>query len=103
MRVSRKAVDVRRVFKLERLIAWFHFITRSACDEHGAEVADLEEELLSADVFMQISSMTQLGMLSINRGSAMEGGLYQCNISRDLAERLAQNLGVNLATYLKYV
>ncbi len=97
------AVDVRRVFKLERLIAWFHFITRSACDEHGAEVADLEEELLSADVFMQISSMTQLGMLSINRGSAMEGGLYQCNISRDLAERLAQNLGVNLATYLKYV
>jgi len=97
------AVDVRRVFKLERLIAWFHFITRSACDEHGAEVADLEEELLSADVFMQISSMTQLGLLSINRGSAMEGGLYQCNISRDLAERLAQNLGVNLATYLKYV
>lgn len=97
------AVDKRRVFKLERLIAWFHFITRSACDEHGAEVADLEEELLSADVFMQISSMTQLGMLSINRGSAMEGGLYQCNISRDLAERLAQNLGVHLDTYLKYV
>jgi origin recognition complex subunit 5 len=47
--------------------------------------------------------MTQLGMLSINRGSAMEGGLYQCNISRDLAERLAQNLGVHLDTYLKYV
>jgi len=97
------AVESRRVFKLERLIAWFHFITRSVCDEHGAEVADLEEELLSADVFMQISSMTQLGLLSINRGSAMEGGLYQCNISRDLAEKLAQNLRVNLATYLRYV
>ena len=96
-------MDTRRVFKLERLIAWFHFITRSTCDEHGAEVADLEEELLSADVFMQISSMTQLGLLSINRGSAMEGGLYQCNVSRDLAEKLAQNLGVNLPTYLRYV
>jgi origin recognition complex subunit 5 len=97
------AVEGRRVFKLERLIAWFHFITRSAYDEDGAEVADLEEELLSADVFMQISSMTQLGMLSINRGSAMEGGLYQCNISRDLAQKLAQNLGVKLNTYLKFV
>jgi origin recognition complex subunit 5 len=97
------AVEGRRAFKLERLIAWFHFITRSAYDDDGAEVADLEEELLSADVFMQISSMTQLGMLSINRGVAMEGGLYQCNISRDLAQKLAQNLGVNLNTYLRFV
>ena len=102
-RAAEAAVDGRRVFKLERLIACFHFITRQAYDEDGAEVADLEEELLSADVFMQISSMTQLGMLSINRGSAMEGGLYQCNISRDLATKLAQNLGVNLNAYLKYV
>lgn len=102
-RAAEAAVDGRRVFKLERLIACFHFITRQIYDEDGAEVADLEEELLSADVFMQISSMTQLGMLSINRGSAMEGGLYQCNISRDLATKLAQNLGVNLNAYLKYV
>ena len=102
-RAAEAAVEGRRVFKLERLIACFHFITRQAYDEDGAEVADLEEELLSADVFMQISSMTQLGMLSINRGSAMEGGLYQCNISRDLATKLAQNLGVNLNAYLKYV
>jgi len=102
-RAAEAAVEGRRVFKLERLIACFHFITRQIYDEDGAEVADLEEELLSADVFMQISSMTQLGMLSINRGSAMEGGLYQCNISRDLATKLAQNLGVNLNAYLKYV
>jgi origin recognition complex subunit 5 len=48
-------------FHLERLLAYFRIVTKQAYDEDDAGSEDLNRELLSADVFMQISSWSRWG------------------------------------------
>lgn len=70
-------------------------------DDAGGD--DLARELLSADVFMQISSMVALGLLTrVSGGDALEGVRYRCDIGNDLARKIATNLRVNLDNYLFY-
>jgi origin recognition complex subunit 5 len=46
-------------FNLERLLMIFRMLTKQAYERDGTDSAELENELLSADVFMQISSMVR--------------------------------------------
>ena len=70
----------------------------------GKSAVDLARELLSADVFMQISSMVSLGLLSrVGGADSLESARYRCDIGDDLAQKIAANLRVKLANYLSYV
>jgi origin recognition complex subunit 5 len=79
-------------------------VTKQSYDEAGAGSEDLARELLSADVFMQISSMVSLGLLSrVGGADSLESARYRCDIGDDLAQKIAANLRVKLANYLSYV
>jgi origin recognition complex subunit 5 len=70
---------------------------------YGAGSDDLARELLSADVFMQISSMVALGLLTrVSGGDPLEGVRYRCDIGNELAQKIAANLRVELKNYLFY-
>ena len=89
---------------MERLLAYFRMVTKQSYDEAGAGSEDLARELLSADVFMQISSMVSLGLLSrVGGADSLESARYRCDIGDDLAQKIAANLRVKLANYLSYV
>lgn len=97
------ALDGPGTFHLERLLAYFRVVTKQAYDEDDAGSDDLARELLSADVFMQISSMVSLGLLTrVSGGDALEGVRFRCDIGNDLARKIAANLRVNLDNYLFY-
>ena len=90
-------------FNLERLLAYFRIVTKHAYDEDDAASEELARELLSADVFMQISSMVALGLLTRTSGSdALDGVRFRCDIGNDMARKIAANLRVNLDNYLFY-
>lgn len=90
-------------FNLERLLAYFRIVTKQAYDEDDAASEELARELLSADVFMQISSMVALGLLTRTSGSdALDGVRFRCDIGNDMARKIAANLRVNLDNYLFY-
>ena len=98
------ALEGPRAFSLERLLAYFRMVTKQSYDEAGAGSEDLARELLSADVFMQISSMVSLGLLSrVGGADSLESARYRCDIGDDLAQKIAANLRVKLANYLSYV
>ena len=98
------ALEGPRAFSLERLLAYFRMVTKQSYDEAGAGSEDLARELLSADVFMQISSMVALGLLSrVGGADSLESARYRCDIGDDLAQKIAANLRVNLHNYLSYV
>ena len=75
----------------------------SGIRQNNIDLADLEEELLSADVFTQISSATSLGLLVSSQGDAMCGGKYRSCVSDELAEKLSRNLSVDLKHYIHYI
>ena len=89
-------------FNLERFWRFSHrHETRH--DEDDAASEELARELLSADVFMQISSMVALGLLTRTSGSdALDGVRFRCDIGNDMARKIAANLRVNLDNYLFY-
>ena len=88
-------------FNLERLLAYFRIVTKQAYDEDDAGSDELARELLSADVFMQISSMVALGLLTrVSGADALDSVRYRCDIGDDLARKIAANLRVNLDNYL---
>jgi origin recognition complex subunit 5 len=90
-------------FNLERLLAYFRIVTKQAYDEDDAGSSELARELLSADVFMQISSMVALGLLTkVSGADALDSVRYRCDIGDDLARKIAANLRVNLDNYLFY-
>ena len=90
-------------FNLERLLAYFRIVTKQAYDEDDAASEELARELLSADVFMQISSMVALGLLTRTSGSdALDGVRFRCDVGNDMARKIAANLRVNLDNYLFY-
>ena len=90
-------------FNLERLLAYFRIVTKHAYDEDDAASEELARELLSADVFMQISGMVALGLLTRTSGSdALDGVRFRCDIGNDMARKIAANLRVNLDNYLFY-
>ena len=90
-------------FHLERLLAYFRIVTKQAYDEDDAGSEELARELLSADVFMQISSMVALGLLTrVSGADALDSVRYRCDIGDDLARKIAANLRVNLDNYLFY-
>ena len=98
------ALEGPRAFSLERLLAYFRMVTKQSYDEAGAGSEDLARELLSADVFMQISSAVALGLLSrVGGADPLESARYRCDIGDDLAQKIAANLRVNLNNYLSYV
>ena len=98
------ALEGPRAFSLERLLAYFRMVTKQSYDEAGAGSEDLARELLSADVFMQISSAVALGLLSrVGGADPLESARYRCDIGDDLAQKIAANLRVNLHNYLSYV
>ena len=102
-RAARRSLEDANAFKLERLLSVFQHIVRRSYEENGADLADLEEELLSADVFTQISSATSLGLLVLSSGDAMCGGKYRSCVSDELAEKLSKNLAVDLKLYIHYI
>ena len=78
-------------FNLERLLAYFRIVTKHAYDEDDAASEELARELLSADVFMQISSMVALGLLTRTSGSdALDGVRFRCDIGNDMQENRRQ-------------
>ena len=88
------------------MLAYFRVVTKQAYDEDGAGDGDLARELLSADVFMQISSMVALGLLTRTSGGyALDGCRYRCDVGNDLARKIAADpaVRVNLDNYLFYV
>ena len=90
-------------FHLERLLAYFRIVTKQAYDEDDAGSEDLNRELLSADVFMQISSMVALGLLTrVGGADALDVPRYRCDVGNDLARKIAANVRVNLDNYLFY-
>ncbi|CAL6431719.1 unnamed protein product [Bathycoccus prasinos] len=89
-RAARRSLEDANAFKLERLLSVFQHIVRRSYEENGADLADLEEELLSADVFTQISSATSLGLLVLSSGDAMCGGKYRSCVSDELAREVEQ-------------
>ena len=91
-------------FNLERLLAYFRIVTKQAYDRDDMGSEDLARELLSADVFMQISSMVALGLLTrVSGGDALDGVRYRCDIGNEMARKIAANLRVNLDNYLFFV
>ena len=102
-RAARRSLEDTNAFKLERLLSVFQHIVRRSYEEGGSDLADLEEELLSADVFTQISSATSLGLLVSSQGDAMCGGKYRSCVSDELAEKLSRNLSVDLKHYIHYI
>lgn len=102
-RAARRSVEDANAFKLERLLSVFQHIVRRSYEENGSDLADLEEELLSADVFTQISSATSLGLLVLSSGDAMCGGKYRSCVSDELADKLSRNLSVDLKHYVHYI
>jgi origin recognition complex subunit 5 len=102
-RAAQRSLEDTNAFKLERLLSVFQHIVRRSYEENGSDIADLEEELLSADVFTQISSATSLGLLQLAQGDAMCGGKYRSAVSDELAEKLSRNLNLALSDYIHYV
>ena len=102
-RASAAALEGPGAFNLERLLAYFRIVTKQAYDEDDAGSEELARELLSADVFMQISSMVALGLLTrVSGADALDSVRYRCDIGDDLARKIAANLRVNLDNYLFY-
>ena len=100
---STAALEGPGAFNLERLLAYFRIVTKQAYDEDDAGSEELARELLSADVFMQISSMVALGLLTrVSGADALDSVRYRCDIGDDLARKIAANLRVNLDNYLFY-
>lgn len=54
-----------------------------------------------AEVLQQVSSLVALRLLEQSSGDVLEGQLYRCNLAEDAAYRLAANVGLSLAHYLK--
>jgi origin recognition complex subunit 5 len=101
---STAALEGPGAFNLERLLAYFRIVTKQAYDEDDAGSEELARELLSADVFMQISSMVALGLLTrVSGADALDSVRYRCDIGDDLARKIAANLRVNLDNYLFFV
>jgi len=93
-------------FPLERVIQIYYYI----CEHHNAVEEDNESgmdehswlfKMQQVDVFMQISSLVALGLLSTSGRDPLDGSMYRCNISDDMAYQIAQNLKFQLNDYLK--
>lgn len=52
-------------------------------------------------MLQQVSSLVALRLLEQSSGDVLEGQLYRCNLAEDAAYRLAANVGLSLAHYLK--
>lgn len=54
---------------------------------------------------LKLANMTAIEQLLAQQvsGDMLEDGKYQCNLKDDLAQRLANNLQINLQAYLLYV
>eukprot|EP00192_Tetraselmis_astigmatica_P018287 CAMPEP_0117677830 /NCGR_PEP_ID=MMETSP0804-20121206/16952_1 /TAXON_ID=1074897 /ORGANISM="Tetraselmis astigmatica, Strain CCMP880" /LENGTH=256 /DNA_ID=CAMNT_0005487135 /DNA_START=149 /DNA_END=919 /DNA_ORIENTATION=- len=88
-------------FDGERLLAIFWFILNN---EEGSEETCSAFNTQSSEVFMQISSLVSLRLLSkVSCDNSLEKCKYRCNVSDELANRLARNLKVELHKYLIYV
>ncbi|CAL8467061.1 g6597 [Coccomyxa elongata] len=90
-------------FPLERLMGTYWELLY-AQGEHQGVCPNAEEhrDALSADVFLQISSLVSLRFLSQAEGE-LDEPKYACNVSDELAERIAKNVKVSLKDYVFYV
>lgn len=59
--------------------------------------------LLIQDNHLPLMTVIKLFFVEQVSGDMLEDGKYQCNLKDDLAQKLANNLQINLNAYLLYV
>eukprot|EP00903_Cladosiphon_okamuranus_P012843 g12001.t1 len=87
-----------REFQLERLLSIMASIV--AVTEAGTKAAN---SMGSTDLFAQIRSLTKLNLVRTcgqRRNFDLDAPSYRCNISRELAEAVAKEIGLELSQYL---
>ncbi|EIE26725.1 hypothetical protein COCSUDRAFT_59242 [Coccomyxa subellipsoidea C-169] len=87
-------------FPLERLMATYWELRYAQGDT--CPNAEEHRDAQSADVFLQISSLVSLRFLSQAEGE-LDEPKYACNVSDELAERIAKNVRVSLKDFVFYV
>lgn len=92
-------------FPQERLLSYFwNLLKAEAADREAAPWHErAAQQQQSAEVFMLLRSLVSLRLLSQVTGDMLDDGKYQCNIKDELAQKLAQNLRIDLNPYLLYV
>ncbi|KAK9824285.1 hypothetical protein WJX72_009173 [[Myrmecia] bisecta] len=88
-------------FPLARLLAIFGSLLEQQAEEVNFDTTAPREQQ-AVDVYMQISSLVALRLLSQVSGDPLEDAKYKCNISDDLAKRIARNVKLDLGPYLLY-
>ncbi|KAK9916502.1 hypothetical protein WJX75_003462 [Coccomyxa subellipsoidea] len=87
-------------FPLERLMATYWELRYAQGDT--CPNSEEHQDAQSADVFLQISSLVSLRFLSQAEGE-LDEPKYACNVSDELAEKIARNVRVSLNDYVFYV
>ncbi|KAL3154180.1 hypothetical protein ABBQ32_013697 [Trebouxia sp. C0010 RCD-2024] len=91
-------------FPQERLLSYFWNLLRSEGNDGASDQNEgAARQQQSAEVFMLLRSLVSLRLLSQAAGDMLDDGKYQCNIKDELAQKLAQNLQINLSAYLLYM
>eukprot|EP00854_Cymbomonas_tetramitiformis_P003820 gene3820-4774_t len=89
-----------RSFRLERLLNIFR---RIALDADSSDRGVSKHDLLSADIFVQISSLVSLKLLDRIGTNVLDGTCqYYCNIGEELCQRIAKNVKIPIENYLVY-
>jgi len=90
-------------FTLERMLSIMQVLLRDAAGEARA-TTDARDSVLSADVFMQVTSLVSINLLAHSNGvdSLDCAGRYYCNVGDELAKRVAKNVCVPLDKYVVY-
>ncbi|KAK9825488.1 hypothetical protein WJX74_001002 [Apatococcus lobatus] len=89
-------------FALERLLYIFWGLLRCSCDDTDDEPFTPVDEL-SAGIFMQISTLVSLQLLTQVNNELDLDIKYRCNVSDALAQKIASNVSIQLQQYVLYV
>lgn len=107
-RQAERALDKKlrgsHVFPLERMLNIYYYICEPKSgngfipkEEHVEWLDKLQE----VEVLMQVTSLCSLGLLTCVGGDPLTGPSYRCDLSDDLAYKIARNLKVSLNDYIK--
>lgn len=107
-RQAERALDKKlrgsHAFPLERMLNIYYYICEpKSVDGFIPKEGHVEwlDKLQEVEVLMQVTSLCSLGLLTCVGGDPLTGPSYRCDLSDDLAYKIARNLKVSLNDYIK--